>query len=228
MSRGRRSLARRFLVALTMAVILLAGVTLGGGWWVRTRVQHSLAGYLDHRLPGARAQVDIASFPFLVHLVASGTILEVSVHLNRVSAGPLSFNGIELAPITFSDIDIHVHDVRLSRSELLHRRVVIERIHSAEVIATIRQGALDRAIGLPVTLGQGTVGIGGLTLPATIVVRDREITLNVPNEISVTVVAPSLAVLPCIGRVAIVPGALRLTCSLQRLPPVMAGISVTF
>lgn len=112
-------------------------------------MQHALAGYLDRRLPGARAHVDVASFPFLVHLATSGRVLSVAVHLNQVSAGPLSFGGFQLAPVTFSDIDIHVHDVELNRGELLHRRVVIERIHSAEVTATIRQSALDRAVGLP-------------------------------------------------------------------------------
>lgn len=208
--------------------MVLTGVTVGDGWWVRDRVEHGVAGYLDRRLPGARAHVDIASFPFLVHLASSGSVLEVSVHLNRVSAGPLRFNAIELAPVTFSDLDIHVHDVELNRSQLLHRRVMIERIHGAEVTATIRQGALDRAVELPVTLGQGTVGVGGLALPASVAVRDREITLNVPGQIVVSVAAPALAVLPCIGRVAIVPRALRLTCSLHRLPPVLAGISASF
>ncbi|MBO0887235.1 MAG: hypothetical protein J2O38_07535, partial [Acidimicrobiales bacterium] len=211
-----------------VVLAVIAAAIFGGGWWVQAKVEQRLAAYIEHRVPGSVARVDVNSFPFLGHLVVSGTVADVSVHLSRLSAGPINFNGVEVSSITFNDVDIHVHDVQLNRSQLLHRRVIIDRIRDATVTAIVRQEALDRSVGLPVTLGKGTVGIGGLALPASIAVQARQVTITVPQLLTVSLPTPALSVLPCLGRVVIAPGALLVSCSLHRLPPVLSGTSFSF
>lgn len=187
-----------------------------------------MAARIEQQLPGAKVTVSIGSFPFLVHLGASGTILELSVHLSRISAGPFTYNGVHVRAMTFDDVDIHIDDLHLSRGQLLHRKVVIDQVGTATVTATLRQASLDHGVGLPITLGDGTVGIGGLSLPAAISIHSGQVTVTVPHQLTFSLTPPPLDVLPCIGRVQIEAGALRLSCSLKRLPAVLAGAVFTF
>lgn len=231
MNRRRRGIAaviRRLAVAFLAFAVVLAAAGLGVGWWARGRVEAIVAQRIEQQLPGSKARVGISSFPFLGHLAASGTISELSVHVSDLPAGPLSFNGIHLAALTFTDVDIHIDDLHMRRDPLLHGRVMIDRIRRATVTATLDEKTLDQSVGLPISLGAGTVGIGGLSLPADIAVDLRRITLTVPGQISLTVSAPPLDVLPCVGGVDIAPGGLKLTCVIHRLPAVLAHTSFSY
>lgn len=221
-------ICRRLAMASVAFVLVGAAAVLAVGWWAQGRVETTVAQRIDQQVPGARAHVGISSFPFLGHLAASGTISELSVHLGDLPAGPLAFNGLHFGALTFSDVDIHVDDLRMRRDPLLHGRVMIDRIRQATVTAVLDQKTLDQSVGLPITLGDGTVGIGGLSLPAQISVRLRQITVTVPDQITLSLSAPPLDVLPCLGRVDIAPGSLRLSCAIHRLPGVLAHTSFSY
>ena len=212
-----------------MAFVFVAAlVVLGVGWWAQGRVETTVAQRIDEGLPGAKARVGIASFPFLGHLAASGTISELSVHIKNLPAGPLSFNGIHLGALAFSDVEINIDDLHMRRDPLLHRRVMIDRVREATVTATLDEKALDQSIGLPVSLGHGTVGIGGLSLPADIAVGFGRITVTVPDQITFSLPVPPLDVLPCVGRVDITPRHLKLSCAVHRLPGVLSHTSFSY
>ncbi len=219
---------QRLALAAVAFLVVGTAVVVGVGWWAQGRVERTVAQRIDERLPGASARVVIASFPFLGHLAASGTISELSVHLGNLPAGPLTFNGYHLGAVDFSDVNIHINDLHMRRDPLLHRRVMIDRIRRATVTATLQERALDRSVGLPISLGYGTVGIGGLSLPADIAVQARRITITVPHQISFSLSAPPLDVLPCVGRVDITPGSLKLVCAVDRLPGVLAHTSLSY
>ncbi|MGH3599662.1 MAG: hypothetical protein ACRDQH_05185 [Pseudonocardiaceae bacterium] len=223
----QRPRRRPILVIIFVVVLVIAGIVFGGGWWVRVRVQNTVARRIEKQLPGTTARVHISSSPFLSHLAASGTILELSAQMSGLSAGPFTFNGVRL-PLTFDDIDIHVDDLHLQRDQLFDRRVVIDRIRKVTVTAAVRQASLDKSIGLPVTLGDGTVGIGGLSVPATIALDEQRVEVKVPGLITLSLATPSFEVLPCIGTVLIVPGALELSCTLHQLPAVFSPTTFSF
>lgn len=227
-SPGAPSRLRRLTAVAVAVVAILVTAVIGAGWWVRSRVEDTLAQRIEQQVPGSDPAVGISSFPFLVRLGTSGTIGQMSAHLKRLSAGPFRYNGVYVAPATFDDVDIRVAALRLRRRDLLHRKVVIAGLRGATVTATLLQGSLDKSVGLPVTLGHGTVGLGGLSLPAQIGVGSRQITVTVPGQLSFSLTLPPLDVFPCQGRVLIQPGALRISCRIDRLPPVLAGTSFSF
>lgn len=218
----------RLAVAALAFLAVAAVAVVGVGWWARGQVESAVAQRIDQQLPGAEAQVGISSFPFLAHLAASGTISELSVHVGNLPAGPLAFNGFHLASLDFSDVELHIDDLHMRRDPLLHRRVMIDGLRQATVTATLDERTLDRSIGLPITLGSGNVGIGGLSLPAYAAVQSRVITVTVPGQITFSLSAPPLEVLPCVGRVEIVPGSLKLSCSVHRLPGVLSHTSFSY
>lgn len=224
----RVSRLQRLAMAALAIVALIVAAVIGAGWWVRSQVEATVAQRIDQQLPGSDPGVGISSFPFLVRLGATGTIDQMSAHLKRLSAGPFSYNGIYVAPATFNDVNIRVTALRLRRDDLFHRKVVIAGIGNVTVTATLLQSSLDKSVGLPVTLGQGTVGLGGLSLPAQISVGFRQVTVAVPGQLSFSLTLPPLEVFPCRGRVLIQPGALKISCSVDRLPPVLSGTSFTF
>lgn len=219
---------RTALVALAVTCVVLVAIPIGVGWWIRGEVERAVADRIDQQVPGANARVGISSFPFIDHLAASGTILELSVHLGQVSAGPFTYNGVHVTAVTFDDVDIHIDGLHIQREQLPHRKVVIDRIRRATVTATLGQRSLDRSVGLPLTLGEGAVGIGGLSLPATISIGSRRVTVTVPHQISLSFEPPPLKILPCVGAVVIHTGALRVSCTLDHLPPVLADTVFRF
>ncbi len=219
---------RRLTAAAVAAAALLVAVVVGAGWWVRDQVEATIAARIDHRIPGSAASVDISSFPFLARLAATGTIDRMSAHLKRVSAGPFTYNGIHVAAATFADVDIRVDGLRLRRRDLPQRKVVIAGIRQATITATLDQDSLDRSVGLPVTLGRGSVGLGGLSLPAQITVAARQVTVTVPGQLAFSLTLPPLAVFPCQGRVIVESRALQISCRADRLPPVLAGTEFSF
>jgi LmeA-like phospholipid-binding len=224
----RRHLCRTLVVAALSLVVLAGLVVVGGGWWLRTRVESALAGRIEHRLPGSSARVQISSFPFLAHLAASGEVLKLTAHLNHLSAGPVIYNHVRLKPIDFSDVNIVVQGVKLRRDRLFHRQVKIESIRSTTITAIISQSSVDQTLRLPVVLGAGTVGIGGLSMPATLTVRGQRMILTAAHGFTLSFASPPAVLLPCTGQVDVYPGALHVSCGVHRLPPVLQPLTYRF
>lgn len=216
------------VTAAIVAATILVGTVVGGGWWLRDKVQSAIAKRIDTELPGAVATVHIHSFPFLIRLAASGTILAVSARLDHVSAGPVVFGDVTLPTIDFDRIDISVDDLRLRRSDLRHRLAKVEHVGRVIVTAIVSQHALDKDLGIPLTLGAGQVGIGGLSLHAQVTFRKRRISLHLAGERMLSFEAPPADILPCEGGAVVVPGAVRLSCVLHHLPPALKVRAYSF
>lgn len=219
----------RTLALCTLAVVLvLSVVVVGGGWWLRTRVEAAVADRIEQRLPGTTARVHISSFPFLEHLAASGRILNLTAHLNHLTAGPVIYNNVHLKPVDFSDLNITIRGLRLGRDQLVHRRATIESIRSATITATISQSSVDETLRLPIVLGAGTVGIGGLSLPAKLAVRKHRMLLTSAHGFTLSFAAPPADLLPCVGQVDVYPGELHLSCALHQVPSVLEPLTYSF
>jgi hypothetical protein len=208
---------RRLIGVLVVVAIIVGGLALGD-IWVRHRVQTVLASHIQSEFPGSRAAVDITSFPFVGRLAVSGTVPKLTADVTGVQAGGF----------TFATIDVVVDDLKVDTSKLTSRRLVLQSISSGSVTADVTQASIDQQTKVPITLGSGTVELAGYSIRPTLSVSGTQVTISVAPLPSVTISIPVLSILPCVGAAVIVPGALRLSCSLTALPPVLAGFTAAF
>jgi hypothetical protein len=198
----------RRLVVLVIVLGVLAGLLSIADIFVRHQVQDGIASRIEHRQPGVHAKVAISSFPFVWRLGTSGTIPHIRVDLTGVTAGSLAFSRVEL----------NLSDLQIRRSSLLHGHVDLQGLGRGVVTADISQQAVDQRVGLPITLSPGTVGMGGLQLPAQISIDGTAVTVRFGSSHAITLKVPSLNLLPCIGAADLVAGALQLSCTVTGLP----------
>lgn len=200
---------------MTVVVLaLLAGALAVVDVVVRQRVQAAVAAKIESRFPGSHAVVSISSFPFVGRLAASGTVPSLQADVT----------GVAVSGLRFAAIDVAVTDLKVSRSRLVHGELEPLSIRHGQVVAEISQSALDSFSRVPVTLGAGTIGMAGVSLPARITVGTGVVTLSLSDGLaSLRVPVPALDILPCVGSAQVVPGLLRLSCSFRALPGFLAG-----
>lgn len=205
---------------IAVAIIVLFVVVAGSIADVVTRhhVEQAIASHIEAAVPGAQAQVSISSFPFLGHLAVSGDVPEIRAHVTGVVAGP----------ITFDTVDVVIDQVKVKRSRLIHGQVQLVSIERASVAATVSEASIDRQVGLPVTIGAGTVGLAGIQVPAALEVSGNKVTIGVPPLPSISITIPLTNLLPCIGAASLQPGQLTVNCTTGQLPPVLDNIAASF
>lgn len=206
----------RRLISLVVVLGVLLGLLSIADVVIRHQVEGGIAARVDRSDPDARASVAISSFPFVGRLAVSGTISEMRVDARGVPAGPL----------VFSRVDLDLTDLRIRRSALLHGHVELVGLRSGVITADISQESVDHLTGLPITFGPGTVGVGGLQLPAQLSIHGPAVTIRLAALPSVTVTIPPLNLLPCVGGVVVVPRALQVSCRVTSLPSALAEASV--
>jgi len=134
--------------------------------------------------------------------------------------------GVTADGLEFDTVDVQVDDLKIDRSQLLHGQVVIQSIREAVIDATISAASLDRAVGLSLTLGAGTIGVGGLVaVPAHLAISGDRITVTLLAGAGFTFTVPKLSLLPCVGQATIVPGFIDLSCTTTTIPPALVNSS---
>ena len=144
---------------------------------------------------GANAAIPV--FPFLPPLLLAGKVDEVSVRLNHVPAGP----------IFFDRLDFDLRGVEISRRALLNQRRV-------ELVA-IDRGTVSAVVPLPAVARD--LPLSGLSAR----VVGRAIVVQGPGRMSVSIPLPDVALVPCTGSATVLAGRVRLTCTLDEIPPAL-------
>lgn len=98
---------------------------------------------------GASASADIGSLPFAPRLLLSGSVPRVRVRAEPVSAGPLIFRAVE----------VDLRGVTLDRSAMYGGQVRLQDIDRGTVTVELDATVLTRALGAPVTLGDGLLEV---------------------------------------------------------------------
>jgi hypothetical protein len=182
---------------LLVLVVLLAVVGLVSDVGLKALAESQIETTAQQEAPGASADAAIPVFPFLPPLLFGGKVDEVSVHLAHVPAGPAFFDRL----------DFDLHGVQISRSVLLHqRRVKLVHIDRGTVSAVVQLPAITRA--LPLT---------GLTAR----VVGRSVVVRGPGGVSVSIPMPRASLVPCQGTARLEAGAVRISCTLQDVPPAL-------
>ena len=203
----------RKLVLLAVILGLLAAAYLG----VRAAVESQLEDRVELAArPGGEATARISSFPFLARLLTTGEVSRVEVAAAAVTVESL----------TFSRLAVDLDDVTLDRDRLLaDRKVVLSDLRRGTAEAEVSQEELSQRLGVPVTLeaGRARVRVAGQTVTATASVRDNVLRLSVSGFAVPPLRIPRLPLVPCVADVQILPGRVRLTCTVDQVPPELVG-----
>lgn len=201
----RKLLAFGLVVALVVVILGVADVV------VRHTAERDIARHIESAVPGTTAAVHISSWPFVGRIAASGTIRAFHVTVSGVKVGPFAVDSVDLA----------VQDIKVSRSELLRGKVVLQSIRSAAITGVISQQSVDSGSGLPLTLGAGTVGLAGVQVPARIAVSGGRLLISVAPLPAIALPLLPAALVPCAAAAIISPGQITVSCTTSSIPPAL-------
>ena len=167
-------------------------------------------------VPAGATTARIESFPFLGRLLASGTVARI-----RVAAAAITGAGL-----TFARVAVDLEEVTFDRDRLLAEgKVVLSDLDRGTAVAEVTQEHLSERLGVAVTLeaGRARVRVAGQTVTAAASVTDNTLRLSVAGLSVPALRIPRLPLLPCVADVEILAGRIRLTCSVDEVPPELVG-----
>lgn len=166
--------------------------------------------------PAGETTAQIDSFPFLVRLLTAGDVSRI-----RVSATDVTVEDLTLARVA-----LDLRGVTLDRDRLLSdQKVVLTALDRGTATAEVTADQLSERLGVTVTLeaGRARVRIAGQTVTATASISDNRLRLSVSGFDVPTLRIPRLPLLPCVASAEILPGRIRMTCSVDQIPAELAG-----
>jgi hypothetical protein len=184
---------RKLVIAL--AVVLVLGFLADIG--TKALAESQIEATATAEAPESTADAAIPVFPFLPPLLLAGKVDEVSVRLAHVPAGP----------IFFDRLDFDLHGVEISRRALLNERRV--------ELVSIDRGTVTAVVPLPAVARD--LPISGLTARWV----GRSIQVRGPGGVSVSIPLPEADLIPCAGTATVHAGRVRLTCTLDDIPPAL-------
>jgi hypothetical protein len=166
--------------------------------------------------PAGATSARIESFPFLGRLLTSGSVSRI-----RLSAADLTVEGL-----TVAHVSLDLQDVTFDRSRLLSdRKVVLQSLGRGTAEAEVTQEQLSERLGVPVTLtpGRVQVRVAGQLVTAKASVSQNQLRLTVVGLSVPALKIPTLPLVPCVADAVVLAGRIRLTCSVDQIPPELVG-----
>lgn len=161
----------------------------------------------------------ISSFPFLGRLLVSGAISQVNV-----SVADLTVRGV-----TFASVGVELRSVHVDRDALVQdRRVALESIGRGTAVAEISGDEVSRLLGVTVVLddGRARVRVAGALVTVSARVEGNTLLLEAGGISLPPIEIPPLPLVACVSGAEILPGRVRLTCTLDQVPVELAGRSL--
>lgn len=166
--------------------------------------------------PAGETTARISSFPFLLRLFTAGDVSRI-----RVSAADVTVEDLTLARVA-----LDLRGVTLDRDRLLsEQKVVLTALDRGTATAEVTADQLSERLGVAVTLeaGRARVRVAGQTVTATASITDNRLRLTVAGVDVPALRIPRLPLLPCVADAEILPGRIRMTCSVDRIPAELVG-----
>jgi hypothetical protein len=158
----------------------------------------------------------IDSFPLLGRLLSAGDVSRI-----RVASADVTVEGLTLARVA-----VDLRRVRIDRDRLFsEQKVVLSDLESGTATAEVTAEQLSERLGVDVTLeaGRARVRVAGQSVTATASVSDNVLRLVVSGVNVPALRIPRLPLLPCVADAEILPGRIRLTCSVDEVPAELVG-----
>ncbi|MGH9265241.1 MAG: LmeA family phospholipid-binding protein [Acidimicrobiales bacterium] len=166
--------------------------------------------------PAGDTSARISSFPFIARLLLSGDVSRITVAAADVTVEDL----------TLARVALDLRDVTLDRDRLVSdQTVVLEDLGRGTAEAVVTQEQLSDRLEVAVTLddGQARVRVAGQTLSAQAWVSENTLRVEVAGYDLPPLPIPRLSLLPCVADAEILPGRIRLTCTVDQIPPELVG-----
>jgi hypothetical protein len=207
---------RKLLIAAAILVVLLVV----GDFVAKAYATSQLRDRAKHAVRGATsASASISSFPFTARLLLSGEVQKVHLSVSPVAAGRL----------TFASVSLDLNDVHVDRNRLINdQQVRLTGLGRGTVTAELTDAEISRLAGTRVTFHPGRVMVSaaGLDAAASVQVTDGSMSfggLRLPIKFRI----PRGPLFPCDATTAVAKeGAVDVSCTIDRVPPELAGVTV--
>lgn len=216
-------MGKKLVITLVVLAAVLLVADVAAKAWAESKTRERAVAYYP---PGAGGAASIRSFPFLVHLFAFGKVPEVTLTLDNLRPGA----------VVIRRLSINAHQVDLDRGELFNGRVRVLDVGRGRIEARVDGPSLARAVGVELRFSNGEVQIhrqvGGHDVFARVkasvqgnLLRLEPITgegLTLPAGV-VTYRMPGAELIPCRADVRVVDDGLLASCTIDDVPPALAG-----
>jgi len=165
---------------------------------------------------GGPTSARIESFPFVGRLLTSGQVSRI-----RVAAADITVEGL-----TFARVAVDLRGVTFDRDRFLsERKVVLSSLDQGTASAEVTAEQLSVRLGVDVTLlaGKAQVRVAGQTVTATASVTGNALRLSVAGMSVPPLGIPKLPLVPCVTSAEILPGRIRLSCTIDQVPAELVG-----
>ncbi|MDQ3354930.1 MAG: DUF2993 domain-containing protein [Actinomycetota bacterium] len=201
----------RFLVLL---VVVAAVVVVAAEVVVPPRIEEAIAERVATRVPEAQSvRAELDGFPVVAQGLVTGEVQRLVVTLEEVARPELTIDRVE---VEATGIDV-------ARRALFDGEVDLERIEGGELTAVITEADLEEALpleGIELTLtpGRAEATVAGQSAGSDVEVAEGEVRFDLGPLPDVSVPLPGRDFFPCTLEGEVVQGAVRLGCTLDRVP----------
>ena len=201
----------RFLVLI---VVVAAVATVAAEVVVPPRIEEAVAKRVAAAVPEAESvRAELDSFPVVARGLASGEVQRLVVTLEEVAR----------AELTIDQVQVEATGIEVARRALFDGEVDLERIDRGELRAVVTEADLEEALpvdGIDLTLTPGRVEatVAGQTAGSDVEVVEGQVRFDLGPLPDASVALPGPDFFPCALEGEAVQGAVRLGCTLDRVP----------
>lgn len=201
----------RFLV---LVVVVVAVVAVAAEVVVPPRIEEAIKERVVEEVPEASTVgVELDSFPVVARGLATGEVQRLVVTLDDVAR----------PEVTIESVEVQVLGIEVERRALFDGEVDLKRIERGTLTAVVTEADLEEAlpgnvVDLTLTPGRVEVTVVGQTVGSEVDVTDGRIIFRLGPLPDVSVALPGPAFFPCPLDGEVLRGALRLSCTLDRVP----------
>lgn len=198
---------------LTLLLVALLVAAVAAEVVVPSRIEESIERRVAAEVPGA-ALVDarLDSFPVVARGLVAGEVERLVVTLEDVA----------LPEVDIDSVQVEVTGIEMSRRALFDGDLDLERIERGTLTALVTEGALEEAlpggVDLSLTPGRAEVAIAGQSVGSDVTVTDGQVRFDLGRLPGVSVALPGRDFFPCSLDGEVVDSAVRLGCTLERVP----------
>lgn len=201
----------RVLLALVLIVVV---ALVGSELVVPPRIEEAIEARVASAVPEASSvRVEVDSFPVVARGLATGEVQRLEVTLGDVALPSLAIESVRVEAI----------GIEVERRALVDGEVDLRRIDEGRLTALVTEAALEDALpgniaDLALSPGRVEVTVLGQTVGSDVEVADGQVRFDLGPLPDVSVSLPGPAFFPCVLAGEVVDGAVRLGCTLERVP----------
>lgn len=199
---------------LVLLVVVVAIAAVAAEVVVPPRIEEAIEERVAEEVPEAGSvDAELDSFPVVARGLATGEVQRLVVTLEDVALGEVAIESVQVEAL----------GIEVQRQALFDGEVDLERIEQGTLTALVTEADLEEALPgnvVDLTLSPGRVeaSVAGQTVGSDVDVVDGRLVFDLGPLPAVSVALPGPDFFPCPLDGEVVDGAVRLGCTLDRVP----------